>query len=198
MKTQAIPMNARRMNFQPETINDNGIRDTNRFVRKVANVAMRLTATLGLAVLIIFACNESLMAQTLVLYAETPSQLSTSSANWTPITGLTITLPPLSAGFPPSAALVTLNLPYPYASGNNYPGGFFGISVNGVVLPTIAAFTTNIQAPGNTGRSPTTLVVKVNLLPTSSQTIQAVWADVRGSTVIMDTTSTLSAVIAPL
>ena len=203
MKTQTIEVNTQAVNIQPKSIDHKASRSADSLVQKIAGAALRLAMrTVGVAVLLFCACNGTLFAQgpALLLYAETPGQLFTTSGNWTPITGLTLTLPPLTPGAPPSAALITLNLPDPYATGTNYPGGYFGISVNGAVLTTIACFTTDTQVPqaGNTGRRPTTLVVRVNLLPSSSQTIQAVWANVRGSTVIMDTTSTLSAVIAPL
>jgi mannose-binding lectin len=82
----------------------------------------------------------------------------------------------------------------PYATGNNYPGGTFGISVNGTVSPVVASFTYNEQQPASTGRIPTTLVVAVPLSQAGPQTIQAVWYGVRGSTVIIDSPATLSAV----
>src|SRR5687767_15421809 len=98
----------------------------------------------------------------MALYAQTSGTQQTNSSTFVPIPGLTLTIPE-GVG---SAALVTLNLPNPYASGNNFPGGFFGISVNGAVSPVVACFTSSDQNPPNqnTGRSPTTLVISVPLM----------------------------------
>ena len=91
-------------------------------------------------------------------------------------------------------ALVILNLPNPYATGTNTPGGTFGISVGGTVSPVVASFTYNEAVPPSTGRIPTTLIVGVPLT-TAAQTIQAVWSGVRGSTVIIDSPATLTAIL---
>ena len=48
--------------------------------------------------------------------------LQTNSANWTAMTGLTLTIPE-GVGI---QAIVILNVPNPYATGNNYPGGNLG------------------------------------------------------------------------
>jgi hypothetical protein len=85
----------------------------------------------------------------------------------------------------------TLNLPQPYATGNDFPGGVFRISVNGTMLPNEATFSYSVQSGNN--RIPTTLVVGVPLTMTK-QTVQAMWHNVRGSTVILDSPSTLSAI----
>jgi hypothetical protein len=127
----------------------------------------------------------------MALYAQTSGLQQTNSGTFVPIPGLTITLP---EGVN-TTALVILNVPNPYAKGNNFPGGTFGISVNGAVSPVQAVFTYNEQVPQSTGRIPTTLVVGVPLTQQKGgQTVQAVWFGVRGSTVIIDTPSTLSAV----
>jgi hypothetical protein len=124
-------------------------------------------------------------------FAQTSGTLQTNATAPTPIHGLSLVLP---EGVQDSA-LVTLNLPNPYATGNNFPGGWFGISVNGTVLPAFAAFTYGVQQPGSFNRMPTTLVVSVPL-GLKPLTIQAVWQGIRGSTVIIDSPSSLSAVIA--
>jgi hypothetical protein len=124
-----------------------------------------------------------------ILYAATGGQ-QTNSGSFVPIPGLTLTLP----GGVDTVAIVTLNLPNPYATGNNYPGGTLGITVNGTLSPVQAVFTYNEQSPPSTGRMPTTLVVGVPLTQ-ATQTVQAVWFGVRGSTVITDSPSTLSAVL---
>ena len=91
-------------------------------------------------------------------------------------------------------AIVTLNLPNPYAEGNNFPGAVLGLSVNGTISPVVASFTYGVQAPGSFNRMPTTLVVGVPLIG-GPQVIEGMWSGVRGSTVIIDSPATLSAVI---
>jgi mannose-binding lectin len=85
-----------------------------------------------------------------------------------------------------------VNLPLPYATGNDYPGGNVGITVDGTLASVTGGFTYNEQVPPSTGRVPTTLVVSVPLTLTQ-QKIVAVWSGVRGSTVIIDTPATMSA-----
>jgi hypothetical protein len=125
-----------------------------------------------------------------ILFAETAGSLSTSSGFWAPIPGLAFTLP---AGQGKTALLI-LNLPNPYATGNDFPGGEFAISVNGSMLVPIAVFTYDSQTPQSTGRKPTTLVVKVPLHK-FTQPVEALWQNVRGSNVVIDTPSSLSAII---
>jgi hypothetical protein len=127
----------------------------------------------------------------MALYAQTSGVQSTTSGSFMPIPGLTFSIPE-GVG---SSALIILNLPNPYATGSDFPGGTFGISVNGAIAPVQAVFTYNEQVPPSTGRIPTTLVVSVPLVQTGPQTIQAVWFGVRGSTVIIDTPATLSAIL---
>src|SRR5687767_4256355 len=124
----------------------------------------------------------------MALYAQTSGSLQTSSATLVPIPGLALTIPE-GVG---TSALVILNVPNPYANGTNFPGGYFGISVNGTVSPVVGCFTSSVQNPGNTGRVPTTLIVSVPLA-SAAQQIVALWSGVRGSTVIIDSPATLSA-----
>jgi hypothetical protein len=124
------------------------------------------------------------------LYAQTSGSLSTNASQFTPIPGLTFALP----GGDSITALVTLNLPNPYAQGNNYPGAVLGIAVDGQVSAVVASFTYGIQNPPSTNRMPTTLVIGVPLTP-KPQTVQAMWYGVRGSTVQLDTPATLSATL---
>jgi hypothetical protein len=126
----------------------------------------------------------------MTLYAQTSGNQSTNSGSFVPIPGLSFTIPE-GVG---AAALVILNVPLPYATGNNYPGGTFGVSVNGTVTPVVAGFTYNEHNPDGTGRVPTTLVVSVPLA-SNAQAIAAVWQGVRGSTVIIDSPATLSAIL---
>jgi hypothetical protein len=121
------------------------------------------------------------------LYAQTSGTHSRNSGAFVPIPGLSITIP-IGVGV---SALVALNVPNPYATGKDYPGGTFGISVNGKMSPVIAVFT---YIPPSTGRIPTTLVASVPLVDTPQQ-IMGMWFGVRGSNVIIDTPATLSALL---
>jgi len=126
----------------------------------------------------------------MILYAQTSGEQSTDAGSLVPIPGLSVSLPE-GVG---TLALVILNLPNPYATGDKNPGGVFGISVNGTVSPVTASFTYNEAVPPSTGRIPTTLVVGVPLI-NKAQTIVGMWMGVRGSTVIIDSPATLSAVV---
>ena len=127
-----------------------------------------------------------------ILYKQSAGTQQTQSGAWTPITGLHFTLPALSSGN--SHALIILNIPNPYATGNNHPGGMFGISVNGAVMVPFACFTYESKTPESFGRMPTTLVIQIQLTANSQQ-IAGVWQSVRSSNVIIDTPATLSAVL---
>lgn len=126
----------------------------------------------------------------MALYAQTAGTLSTNSASFTPMQGLTLTIP---AGVG-AMAIIILNVPMPYATGNDIPGGTFGVTLNGAVSTVVAGFTYNEGTPPSSGRIPTTLVVGIPLGSTP-QTIQAVWCGVRGSTVIIDSPATLTALL---
>ncbi|GIQ74759.1 hypothetical protein [Bradyrhizobium sp. RD5-C2] len=126
----------------------------------------------------------------MALYVQTSGTLSTNSASFTPINGLAITLPE-GVGV---TAIIILNVPFPYATGNDTPGGSFGITVNGVMSGVVAGFTYNEPVPQASGRVPTTLVAGIPL-SNAPQTIQAVWSSVRGSNVIIDTPATLTAIM---
>jgi hypothetical protein len=125
------------------------------------------------------------------MYAQTSGNASTSSSSFEAIPGLSITLPE-GVG---TMGLVFLNVPMPYATGNNTPGGTFGLSINGAMSPVVAGFTYNEQNPPGTGRIPVTLILGVPLI-NEQQTIVAMWQGVRGSTVLIDTPATLSATYA--
>ena len=126
----------------------------------------------------------------MALYAQTSGTQSTTSGPFVAIPGLSITIPE-GVG---TTAIVILNLPNPYAQGNNFPGGTLGIAVNGTVSPVQATFTYNEQTPQATGRVPTTLVVGVPLAQ-EAQTVTGMWSGVRGSKVIIDSPATLTAIL---
>jgi hypothetical protein len=79
-----------------------------------------------------------------------------------------------------TSALIILNFANPYASGTNYPGINFGISYNGTMTAT-GSFTYEQQSPESYARRPFTLVVKKDLLEADESTVQAQWANIRGS-----------------
>jgi hypothetical protein len=120
-------------------------------------------------------------------YVQISGPLQTNSANWTPMTGLTLTIPE-GVG---TEAIIILCVPIPWATGNNYPGGNFGIAVNGQVLPMYGCFTYDSQTPQSTGRKPTTVVVGVPL-GQKPQQVQAMWSGVRGSTVHIDSPASMT------
>ncbi|QOZ28599.1 hypothetical protein [Bradyrhizobium sp. CCBAU 51753] len=126
----------------------------------------------------------------MTIYAQTSGTLTTNSDSFVAIPGLSITIPE-GVGI---TSIIILNVPFPYAQGNNFPGGSFGITVNGVMSGVVTGFTYNEQLPQASGRVPTTLVAGIPLGNTP-QTIQAVWSGVRGSTVIIDTPATLTAIM---
>ncbi len=172
--------------------------------------------TLGVVVLLFCACKGNLMAQqqcaanapvpSLIL-VQSPANLNTTSGVYVPMAGLQFVLcpvvPPASAQ-PIPVAVITLNVPNPYAIGTNFPGGCFSIAINNQVQDIYACFTTDIQDPNppsnDTGRMPTTLVIQRALPQNTTLTgdvITAVWENVRGDEVVLDSPATLSAVIAP-
>jgi hypothetical protein len=124
------------------------------------------------------------------LNAQTSGTLTTNSGQFTPIPGLSLVLP---KGVDISA-LVILNLPNPFAQGSDFPGATLGISVDGATSPVVASFTYGIGQPASFNRMPTTLIVAVPLT-LELQNVVALWSGVRGSTVIIDTPATLSAII---
>lgn len=136
------------------------------------------------------------MASSKILYVETsPTQQQATTGNWEIMKGLALTLPPANSDA--KVALVILNVPNPYAIGNNYPGANFSINVTGSFAGTvpIACFTYSTQSlPNSSGRMPTTLVARIPLVK-GTLALQAVWQSVRQSTVIVDTPCSLSAIL---
>ncbi|KWO47844.1 fucose-binding lectin II [Burkholderia sp. MSMB1459WGS] len=88
--------------------------------------------------------------------------------------------------------LVTLNVPTPYATGNNYPGIYFAIATDkGVVAD--GCFTHSTKAPETSGRMPFTLVVAIDV-DSSVTFVKGQWKSVRGSTMHIDSFASLSAI----
>lgn len=132
-----------------------------------------------------------------ILYAESSGTQFTDSSEWANISALEFILPPLDKRRGLTVALITVNLPNPYAAGNDNPGGYVGVSVNGnQPLVSVGCFTTETVSPplGTTGRIPTTLVVRIDLQD-KKQHVAAMWKNIRGSRVVIDTPASMSAVI---
>lgn len=127
----------------------------------------------------------------MITFAQTTGTHSTTSGQWTAIPGLQVKLPQ-GVG---ESALVILNVPNPFATGNDFPGGNFGLQVNGKVIDVVATFTYNEKIPPSSGRVPTTLCAAVPLSQTGASVVQAVWSGVRGSAVNIDSPATLTAII---
>jgi hypothetical protein len=126
----------------------------------------------------------------MIISAQSSGAHTTNSGAWTAMPSLSIKIP----GGVSETILLILNVPNPYASGNNFPGGNFGIQVNGTLQPATATFTYSESQPTSPGRIPTTLCVPYVVNSTQPLTVTAVWSNVRGSTVHIDSPATLSAV----
>ncbi|TMJ05385.1 MAG: hypothetical protein E6G97_02995 [Alphaproteobacteria bacterium] len=128
-----------------------------------------------------------------VIYVQTTGSQQVGFGNAQPIPGLSLTLPE-GVG---ESALVILNVPNPntYNEGTQYAsGGWFGISVDGTTLPTVASFSYAIERnTQGAGRFPTTLVVAVPLAG-KPQTVVALWRSL-GMSLYIDTPASLSALI---
>jgi hypothetical protein len=122
----------------------------------------------------------------MIISQETSGNHSTNSGSWTPIQGLVLRITQIVG----EDVLFVLNVPSPYANGNDYPGGNFGIQLDGKLQGPFAAFTYSEQSPSTPGRVPTTLCVAAKL--TGPVTATAVWSSIRGSTVHIDSPATLT------
>lgn len=119
--------------------------------------------------------------------------LQTSSQNYVDIPGLKLDVSKYSNS-PCLTALITLNIPTPYASGNNFPGGNFIIVTDQGEQLAFGGFTYSNKTPESYGRMPFTLVTRCSLASNVS-TIKAQWSNVRGSTVHIDSYASISAII---
>jgi len=145
-----------------------------------------LSAVFTLLVLL----TPDLAAQQL-LYAEIQSAPPTTSQQFVPIQGLTFTLPAQSPT--QNVALVILDVPQPFSSGNDTPGAQFAITVAGVLVAH-GGFTYTDKIPTSFGRMPTTIVVRVPLVSTQ-RVVKAEWRSVRNSKAQIDSFASLSAII---
>jgi mannose-binding lectin len=127
----------------------------------------------------------------MIISAQTNGGFSTSNNSWTAIPGLVVTVPEITG----EAVLFVLNVPNPYANGNNYPGGKFGIYFNGEMQGPFAAFTYSQQTPSSPGRVPTTLCVAAVLPAKGPTTVTAMWSALRNSTVHIDSPATLTMIL---
>jgi hypothetical protein len=132
------------------------------------------------------------MANSNIFYAQTkPARQTTNDQAWAAMEGLDIALPVADPNH--DRALITLNVPNPYATGDNSPAGDFALWINGSVVENmpIACFS---YSTNGSSRVPTTLVAEVKL-GSSPISVQAVWKSIRNSTVIVDSPCSLSAVL---
>ncbi|VBB15605.1 fucose-binding lectin II [Burkholderia stabilis] len=88
--------------------------------------------------------------------------------------------------------LVTLNVPTPYATGDNYPGIYFAI-VTDKGLVADGCFTHSTKAPETSGRVPFTLVAAIDV-DSSVTFVKGQWKSVRSSTMHIDSFASLSAI----
>ncbi|WP_434526414.1 hypothetical protein [Photorhabdus asymbiotica] len=129
-----------------------------------------------------------------IVFKSISSTLSTSSSSWVNISGLSISVNE-QALQGSSKALVILNIPTPYATGSDYPGIEFAITMNSTVLAS-GAMTYSDKSPSNPGRTPFTLQTCIDLTNIENLgAIQAQWKSIRGSTAHIDSYCSISAII---
>ncbi|WP_423395433.1 fucose-binding lectin II [Burkholderia sp. LMG 21824] len=88
--------------------------------------------------------------------------------------------------------LVILNVPTPYATGNNFPGINFAITTDkGVVAD--GTFTYSSKVPENTGRMPFTLVATIDV-GSGVTFVKGQWRSVRGSAMHITSYASISAI----
>ena|SRR6185295_4807444 len=128
-----------------------------------------------------------------LLFTQITSAPNVNSNEFVDIPQLFIDLPPASAEL--RQALIILNVPQPFAEGNDTPGLDFAINVEGKVVAT-GGFTYPMTQPQSFARVPFTLVVRVNLRNDGQQShVHAQWRSVRSSTGHIDSFASISAVL---
>ncbi len=139
------------------------------------------------------------MAMRLFYAQSLAQQQTTNTGNWEDIAGLSLTLPKETGD--EKFALVTLNVPNPYAKGSNYPGCNFTIRVNnGIDLAVpFGCFTSfnRVADPAtaiSSGRVPVTVVARIPLDKNKTTVVQGAWQSIRGATAVVDSPSSISAV----
>ena len=128
---------------------------------------------------------------TSVLSAQLDSPSKTTSNKFQNIKPLSLTLPCGNAIR--KFALVILNVPKPYAKGNNNPGVAFRITANGEEMGT-GEFTYDSKKPEHFGRHPFTLIVRVELASSPTE-VNAQWASVRDSECHIGGFASISAIL---
>lgn len=122
------------------------------------------------------------------LWKQILSDTTTNSANYVNIPDLNFLLPPSSTNF--NAALVTLNLPRPYATEGKSNGIGYQINVNGKGV--LEGAWTNLNSQD--GRSPFTMAMLVHLRH-DQQLVEIQWLAVRGATAHLGGSASLSAIL---
>ncbi|OXI31248.1 fucose-binding lectin II [Burkholderia sp. AU16741] len=113
-----------------------------------------------------------------------------TSERYVDIPGLYIDI--AKAGIRDGKLQVTLNVPTPYATGNNFPGIYFAIATDkGVVAD--GCFTYSSKVPESTGRMPFTLVATIDV-GSGVTFVKGQWKSVRGSAMHIDSYASLSAI----
>ncbi|GKW42992.1 hypothetical protein [Pectobacterium polaris] len=129
-----------------------------------------------------------------IVFKSISNTVSTSSQSWEDIPDLAISVTDF-AYQGSKEALVTLTIPSPYATGNNYPGIGFAITMNGKILSS-GSVTNSIEKPTAFGRTPFSLQVLVDLSNhTQLGLIKAQWHGIRGSKINIDSPCSISAVV---
>ena len=113
-----------------------------------------------------------------------------TSETYVDIPGLYIDI--AKAGIRDGKLQVILNVPTPYATGNNFPGIYFAIATDkGVVAD--GCFTYSSKVPESTGRMPFTLVATIDV-GSGVTFVKGQWKSVRGSAMHIDSYASLSAI----
>ena len=92
-------------------------------------------------------------------------------------------------------ALLTLSLPMPYAEGTDFPGIELQILCNGDVV-AYGGFTYEFKVPDSYARVPVSITAPIKFDSGFATTIQAQWKSVRGSTMVIDSYASISAIVA--
>ena len=122
------------------------------------------------------------------IYKQVTGNQTTTSGSYVDIEGLLFKLPAASSDY--NSALVTLNVPEPYATGGESNGIQYQIDVDG--SSQIVGALTNQESQN--GRSPFTMVTLIPLTG-SQQHVQAQWLGVRGTTAHLGSSASLTGIL---